>query len=84
MFALGVVLGVVAHGCECCPARWRGCGGRCAPWMSFVVWLLVGVKFAGVVGDDVADVVRPDAVRVWLPMVCSCSDRGEGVSLSPA
>ena len=52
--------------------------------MPFVVWLLVGVKFAGVVGDDVADVVRPDAVRVWLPMVCSCSDRGEGVSLSPA
>ena len=28
-----------------------------------MVCLLVGVKFAGVVGDDVADVVRPDAVR---------------------
>ena len=25
------VRGVVAHGCDGCPARWRGCGGRCAP-----------------------------------------------------
>ena len=56
MCALGVVLGVVAH----------------------------GVKVAGVVGDGVAVGVRPDAVRVWLPMVCSCSDRGEGVPISPA
>ena len=28
-----------------------------------MVWLLVGVKFAGVVGDDVAVGVHPDAVR---------------------
>ena len=40
----------------------------CAPWMSFVVWLLVGVKFAGVVGDGVAVGVRLDAVRAWLFM----------------
>ena len=52
----------------------------CAPWVSFWVRLLMGVKVARLVGDGVAVVVRPDAVRVWLPMVCSCSDRGEGVA----
>ena len=31
--------------------------------MSFWVWLLTGVKVAGVVGDGVAVVVRHDAVR---------------------
>ena len=35
----------------------------CAPWVSFWVWLLMGVKVARVVGDGAADVVRPDAVR---------------------
>ena len=54
--ALGVVLGVVAH----------------------------GVKVVRVVSDGVAVVARPDAVRVWLPMVCSCSDRGEGVAVGVA
>ena len=28
-----------------------------------------------VVGDGVAVVVRPDAVRVWLSVACSCLDR---------
>ena len=55
-----------------------------APWVSFWVWLPMGVKVARLVGEGVAVVVRPDAVRVWLPMVCSCSDRGEGVPISPA
>ena len=35
----------------------------CAPWVSFWVWLLMGVKVARLVGDGVAVVVRPDAVR---------------------
>ena len=48
------------------------------------VWLLMGVMVARLVGEGVAVVVLPDAVRVWLPMVCSCSDRGEGVPISPA
>ena len=35
----------------------------CAPWVSFWVWLLMGVNVARLVGDGVAVVVRPDAVR---------------------
>lgn len=42
----------------------------CAPWVSFWVWLLMGVKVAEVVGDGVAVVVRSDVVRV-----CGCSWR---------
>ena len=38
----------------------------CAPWVSFWLWLLMGVKVARLVGDGVAVGVRPDAVRVWL------------------
>ena len=56
----------------------------CAPWVSLWVWLLMGVKVARLVGDGVAVGVRPNAVRVWLPMVCSCSDRGEGVAAGVA
>ena len=40
----------------------------CAPWVSFWVWSLMGVNVARLVGDGVADVVRPDAVRAWLLM----------------
>lgn len=43
-----------------------------------------GVKVARIVGDGVAVVVRPDAVRVWLLMARSCSDRGDGVPISKA
>ena len=35
----------------------------CAPWVSFWVWLFMGVKVARLVGDGVAVVVRHDAVR---------------------
>lgn len=35
----------------------------CAPWVSFWVWSLMGVNVARLVGDGVAVVVRPDAVR---------------------
>lgn len=40
----------------------------CAPWVSFWGVVAHGVKVAGVVGDGVSVVVRPDAVRAWLLM----------------
>ena len=44
----------------------------------------MGVKVARLVGDGVAVVVRPDAVRcVVAHGGGSCSDRGEGVPISP-
>ena len=50
--------------------------------MSFCV-VAHGVKAVRIVGDGVAAVVRPDAVRVWLLMVRSCSDRGQGCAHLP-
>ena len=53
--AVGVVLGVVAHG-----VRLHG--------SLAMVWRSIGVPWCG----------------LWLLMVCSCSDRGDGVPISKA
>ena len=50
----------------------------CAPWVSFWVWLLMGVNVARPVGDGVAVVVHPDAVRVRLLMGVRLLRSGRG------
>ena len=42
-------LGLAYHICESRAGWW--CCGRCAPWVSFWVWLLMGVKVARLVGE---------------------------------
>ena len=56
----------------------------CAPWMSFVVWLLMGVKFAGVVGDGVAVVVRSNVVRFVVAHGREEYQTGRGIPISTA
>ena len=79
VFALGVVLCVVAHGVK---VAWVVGDGVAVGVRPDVVraWLLT-VWSCSDRGDGVAVVVRPDAVRVWLLMVWSCSDRGECVAV---
>lgn len=57
----------------------------CAPWVSFWVWSLMGVNVARLVGDGVAVVVRPDAVRcVVAHGVRLLRSWGEGVAVGAA
>ena len=56
----------------------------CAPWVSFWVWVLMGVKVVRVVGDGVAVVVRTDAVRGAVAHVVRLLRSGRGAPISPA